>query len=83
VYPTLVARTPSSSLKKSSGFQNHPHPKYATAAFSVSGGEADGAHRAATTPTRYEGRRRRAATVGVATDAASVDAIAISSREMQ
>ena len=67
----------------SSGFQNHPHPKYATAAFSVSGGEADGAHRAATTPTRCEGARRRAATVGVATDAASVDAIAISSREMQ
>jgi len=81
VYPTLVDRTPGSSLKKSSGFQNHPHPKYATAAFSVSGGEADGAHRAATTPTRCEGARRRAATVGVATDAASVDAI--SSRETQ
>ena len=84
MYPTLVARTPRSSLKMSSGRQNHPHPKYAMAAFSVSGGEADGAHRAATTPTRCEGARWRAATaatVGVATDAASVDAI--SARETQ
>ena len=30
VYPTRVATTPSSSLKMSSGFQNHPTPKYAT-----------------------------------------------------
>ena len=74
VYPTRVATTPSSSLKMSSGFQNHPTPKYATLV--VSGVVLDdGTHRAVT-PTRCEDARawrRAGATVG--TDAASADAI--------
>ena len=74
VYPTRVATTPSSSLKMSSGFQNHPTPKYATLV--VSGVVLDdGTHRAVT-PTRCEDARawrRAGATVG--TDWASADAI--------
>ena len=72
VYPTRVATTPSSSLKMSSGFQNHPTPKYATLV--VSGAADDGTHRAVT-PTRCEDARRRRAGVTVGTDAASADAI--------
>ena len=73
MYPTRVATTPSSSLKMSSGFQNHPTPKYATLV--VSGAADDGTHRAVT-PTRCEDARawrRAGATVG--TDWASADAI--------
>jgi len=73
VYPTRVATTPSSSLKMSSGFQNHPTPKYATLV--VLGAADDGTHRAVT-PTRCEDARawrRAGATVG--TDWASADAI--------
>ena len=73
MYPTRVATTPSSSLKMSSGFQNHPTPKYATLV--VLGAADDGTHRAVT-PTRCEDARawrRAGATVG--TDWASADAI--------
>ena len=57
----------------SSGFQNHPTPKYATLV--VSGVVLDdGTHRAVT-PTRCEDARRRRAGATVGTDAASADAI--------